>query len=165
MTPYQFGIKIAGDLNSGLGSAMNAQLGKMWKAPAFKPAQPTSQTPAQLGGRVAAAASANAFGMAPKPAPAPAPAPQAQPAPTNDHYYLPQDQHGFAYGPRGGNPAYAADPKHFRNSPAHEAYLNKVRQQYPKAPVGGALLDVRDAQGTDAAEQKWQGFVNQYPVK
>ena len=159
MTPYMFGVKVAADLNSGLGSAMNAQIGKMWKAPAPKPAQPASQTPAQLGSRFAGGAAS----MAPKPTPVPAP--QAQPAPANDHYYLPQDQHGFAYGPRGGNPAYAADPKHFRNSPAHAAYLNKVRQKYPKAPVGGALLDVRDAQGTDAAEQKWQGFVNQYPVK
>jgi hypothetical protein len=165
MTPYQFGIKMAGDLNSGIGAAMNAQLGKMWKAPPPKPAQSAPQTPAQLGGRAAGAASANAFGVAPKPAPAPAQAAPARPTPTNDHYYLPKDQHGFAYGPRGGKPAYAADPRHFRNSEPHAAYLNKVRKQYPKAPAAAVLQDVRDAQGTDAAEQKWQGFVNQYPVE
>lgn len=85
----------------------------------------------------------------------------------NDHYHLPPDQYGLAFGPRGGAPAYNPNHMMFKNSPAHQAYLDRVKQQYPYSddqPSSFFNKLKKAPDNVEAQEQIWHDFVDAHPV-
>lgn len=130
-----------------------------------KYAAPPAPTTASSAGTPSAAPKLPAAPSAPKLGTPPAASPVGFNKP-NDHYFLPADAHGLAYGPRGGAPAYSANPTHFLNSPAHRAYLDKVKQQYPYTDDQPAAFfnQLKKAPNVDEQEKTWQNFVDAHPV-